>query len=135
MRRNRLIWRDLSVRRRYAPWHRGMLVADRDRARDFFIGAPFTLLPAIFALPVWAFLVEQPRFAYARIVGSVLLALLATAAAFGLTRLVSCFRGGEVDLYSALSVGVLLITFVVVAYTGMFVLLVKWNGPPSFLFR
>lgn len=131
MHRNRLIWRELSRRRGSAPWHH----LAPDRARDFFVGAPFALLPAILALPVWVFLVHLPRFHYARLTGGVLLAVLTAAAVVGIWRLVRCIRGGEVDLYAALAVGVLLITFVVFAYTGMFVLLVSWNGPPSFLFR
>jgi hypothetical protein len=135
MLRNRLIWRDLSRRRGYAPWQRGGTWAESHRAYDFFLGAPFALLPAILALPVWAFLVHLPRFRYARVSGGVLLGALLAAAAFGMARLVRCLRGGEVDLYAALAVGVLLITFVVFVYTGMFVLLVTFDGPPSYLFR
>jgi hypothetical protein len=52
-------------------------------------------------------------------VGVLLLAVMAISGALGVARLIRCLRG-EFDLLSALAFGALVLVFVIVMYTGIF---------------
>ena len=109
---------------RHAPREKPFLLKPRrssgqQRQRWLAWGALLAVPPALALLPVLGFLVVTPRFLHARALGVVLLAAIAGAEVRGTAWLVRCVRG-EFDLSSALAFGVLVILFVILMYTGIF---------------
>jgi ABC-type transporter Mla maintaining outer membrane lipid asymmetry permease subunit MlaE len=63
--------------------------------------------------------VVAPRFAYYRPIGLALLPILVLLIAFGLARIIRCLRH-DFDIISFLAFASLLIFFVILIYTGVF---------------
>ncbi len=82
-------------------------------------GALLTLAPALALLPVIGFLLVAPKFSHARILGSVLLLLIAVCEFKGVPRLARCLQG-EFDILGALAFGTLILLLVLLMYTGIF---------------
>lgn len=89
------------------------------RERALYLGAPLIVFPALAILPIVAFWVVAPRFAGSRPLGMGLLPLLLASIAFGVSRLAHCLRH-EFDIISFLACGSLVVFFVIVLYTGIF---------------
>lgn len=82
-------------------------------------GALLTLAPALALLPVIGFLVVAPRFAHARVLGALLLGVIAVCELQGVPRLARCLQG-EFDILGALAFGALVLLLVLLMYTGIF---------------
>ncbi len=82
-------------------------------------GALLSLPAALALLPTVALLVVTPRFAHARPLGVFLLAGIAVSEAKGIARLARTLRA-PFDLLSALAFGALVLLFVILMYTGIF---------------
>lgn len=102
---------------RVAALRRRLTWAERERA--LYTGAPLVVFPSLALLPVITFWVVAPRFVHARALGLALLPLLLAAIAFGMGRLARCLRH-EFDIISFLACGSLVVFFVIVLYTGVF---------------
>jgi hypothetical protein len=91
----------------------------QQRQRWLAWGALLTLLPGLLLLPVIGFLLISPRFAHARVLGAVLVALIALCEVLGVPRLARCLYR-EFDLLAALAFGALVLLLVILMYTGIF---------------
>lgn len=89
------------------------------RERALYLGAPLVVFPALALLPLITFWVVAPRFAHARPLGLALVPLLLACITFGMGRLARCLHH-EFDLISFLACGSLAVFFVIVLYTGVF---------------
>jgi hypothetical protein len=127
MLRRNLIWRDLPLRKNYAPWQRSREERYEARQRSFLHGASLALVPAIALLPAWVFLVHTPRFNNSETLAVVLFPALAISFATGVRKLVHCLLNRDFDAITAFAFGVLLILFVVLVYDGVFLYALRWG--------
>ncbi len=95
----------------------------RERERDFLIGAPLAIIPALGFLPAVVFLIVFPTIAYGRIIGTVVVAVCAILGAFGLWKLALGAVQRPWGIFNVLNVGTLLVLLVIAGYTGLFLAL------------
>lgn len=81
-------------------------------------GAPLVIFPALAAVPVAISLFVSPIFLHARLVGVLIVPLIAISEISGLTRLARCF-GSDFDVLSLLAGGVVFLLVVVVVCGGV----------------
>jgi hypothetical protein len=75
------------------------------------------LFPALAIAPVAISLIVEPAFAHARIVGCALIPLLGASMAYGLSRLVQCFRR-DMDVLTLFAGGTVVVLMVIAIATG-----------------
>ncbi|HYG99344.1 MAG TPA: hypothetical protein VD837_09450 [Terriglobales bacterium] len=109
-------WHTFSSRARLSP---------EQREREFLIGAPLAMAPAVFAIPVWLILVQAPPFRHALLVADVLYATFAIVLVVGTRKLVRCIRIRDLDLLSAMAFGILLVLCVMFVYACVFLFAVS----------
>jgi hypothetical protein len=95
----------------------------RERERDFMIGAPLAVIPALAFLPAVMFLIVFPRAAHGRAIGVFLVPVCALASGFGLWKLALGAVQKPWGIYNVLSFGVILVLLVIAGYTGLFLAL------------
>ena len=92
------------------PWKR--------REAALVWGAPLVLFPALAFIPVTVSLILQPGFPHARLLGGLLLPLLVTAMACGISRLAFCLHH-EFDVLSFFAGGTVVVLIVVSMCAGV----------------
>ena len=90
----------------------------REREDALVWGAPLVIFPALAAVPVAISFFVSPLFLHARLVGTVVVPLIAISEIVGLMRLARCF-GREFDVLSLLAGGVVFLLIVVVICGGV----------------
>ncbi len=90
------------------------------RQREFLLGTPLVLIPALFAFPAWVLLLHRPRFAHSEIVAAVLFPAFAAMVVIGVRKLVRCIDWRGIDMIGAMAFGVLLALFVMLLYAAVF---------------
>lgn len=101
--------------------HSAQLTAEQ-REREFLVGAPLVMIPALFSLPVWLLFVHVPRFRHSTAVANAIYVVFAIALLIGTRKLIRCLRVREIDLTSAMAFGVLLVLCVMLVYACIFFL-------------
>jgi hypothetical protein len=95
----------------------------REREREFLIGAPLAIIPALAFLPAITFLIVFPRIEYGRQIGAVVVPICAMAGSFGLWKLALGVVRKPWGIFNVLNVGALLVLLVIAGYTGLFLAL------------
>ncbi len=90
----------------------------RRRESDLVWGAPMTLFPALAIGPVTISFLLEPAFAHARVLGCLLVPLIAASIAYGLSRLASCFRR-DFDVLTLFAGGTIVVLMVIAMATGI----------------
>ncbi len=98
-------------------------MTSRERERDFLIGAPLAIIPALAFLPAVTFLIVFPRIEYGRLIGTFVVPLCAVAGSFGLWKLALGIVRKPWGIFNILNVGALLVLLVIAGYTGLFLAL------------
>ncbi len=94
-----------------------------EREREFFVGAPLAIMPALAFLPAIMFLIVKPVVAHGTAMAILLLPLCALAGSFGLWKLAIGVVQRPFTILNALSFGALLVLLIIAAYTGLFLAL------------
>jgi len=92
----------------------------KEREREFYIGAPLAIIPALSFLPAVMFLIVAPTIPYAHAIAAAGFPLLALLGSFGLWKLALGAVQRPFGILNALCVGALLVLLVIAAYTGLF---------------
>jgi hypothetical protein len=95
----------------------------KEREREFLIGAPLAIVPALVFLPVATFLIVFPQVAHGRSIGLFVLPACALAGGVGLWKLALGVVRKPWGIFNVLSFGALLVLLVIAAYTGLFLAL------------
>jgi len=95
----------------------------KERERDFLIGAPLAIIPALGFLPAVMFLIVFPRVAHGRAIGSLVVLACALVGSFGLWKLALGAIQKPWGIFNVLNVGALLVLLVIAGYTGLFLAL------------
>lgn len=106
-----------------AKWHifsRPGHLTPEQREREFLIGAPLVMIPAVFSIPVWLLLVHVPRFRFSTAVANMIYVGFAVSLTIGVHKLIRCMRVRQIDLTSAMAFGVLLVLCVMLVYACVF---------------
>ncbi len=90
------------------------------RQRQFLLGTPLVLLPAMFAFPAWILLVHQPKFPHSALLAGFLFPAFAVMSVVGVGKLIQCLNWRELDLIGAMAFGVLLVLGVMLLYAVVF---------------
>jgi hypothetical protein len=90
----------------------------RQREDALVWGAPLVVIPALAFVPLLVSFLFDPAFHHARVVGVILLPLLAIAEVSGLSRIARCFAR-EFDVLSVLAGGVVVILVVIAMCSGV----------------
>jgi hypothetical protein len=98
-------------------------MTSRERERQFLVGAPLAIVPALLFLPATTFLIIFPRFSHGRILGAVLLPICALVSCLGLWKLAIGAVQKPWGIFNVLSFGALTILLVIAGYTGLFLAL------------
>lgn len=98
-------------------------MTSRKRERDFLIGAPLAIVPALAFLPAVTFLIIFPRIEYGRLIGTIVVPLCAVAGSFGLWKLALGIVRKPWGIFNILNVVALLVLLVIAGYTGLFLAL------------
>ena len=99
------------------------------RQSCFLRGAPLALIPALFFLPSWLFLVHAPRFTHATLAAWIVFPLFAAMEIGGIRNLVTAMGRKRVDMTMAVAFGTMLILLVCWSYAVLFCLALKWELP------
>ena len=100
-----------------------MLMTLKEREREFLIGAPLAIVPALVFLPAVVFLIVFPRVAHGRVIGVFVVPACALASSFGLWKLSLGAVRKPWGIYNVLSFGAMLVLLVIAGYTGLFLAL------------
>jgi hypothetical protein len=92
----------------------------RDRERLFYWGSALALLPAVAFLPAFVALIFHPAISHAALYAAILFPVMAAAEFLGVFKLVQSCVQRPFTLLTMLSFGALLVLLVIVAYTGIF---------------
>src|SRR5271165_2914855 len=95
----------------------------REREREFLIGAPLAIVPALVFLPAVMFLMVVPQVRHGRAIGLFVLPACALTSSFGLWTLALGAVRKPWGIYNVLSFGAMLVLLVIAAYTGVFLAL------------
>ena len=95
----------------------------KERERDFLIGAPMALVPALCVLPAIVFLVIFSRVPHGRCIAAFLLPLCALIGCFGLSKIAMGVVEKPWGIFNMLCFGTLLMLVVIAGYTGAFLAL------------
>ena len=95
----------------------------KERERNFLIGAPLAIIPALALLPAVMFLIVFPRVAHGRLIGAIVILLCALVGSFGLWKLALGAVQKPWGIFNVLNVGALIILLVIAGYTGLFLAL------------
>lgn len=104
-------------------WHifsRPAQLTPEQREREFLIGAPLVMIPAVFSIPVWLLFVYTPRFRYSTALAEIIYIAFAVSLVIGVRKLIRCLRVRQIDLTSAMAFGVLLVLCVMLVYACVF---------------
>lgn len=97
-----------------------MFIADKQRERDFLIGAPMAVIPALCVLPVIVFLVIFPRIEHGRTIAALALPVCALTGSFGLAKVAIGAVEKPWGIFNVLNFATLLVLWVIAGYTGVF---------------
>jgi hypothetical protein len=100
-----------------------MSLTAKEREREFLIGLPLAVVPALCVLPAILFLVIFPRVPHGRWVAAFVLPVCALTGCLGLSKIALGAVEKPWGLLNMLSFGTLLVLVVIAAYTGMFLAL------------
>jgi len=95
----------------------------KERERQFLIGAPLAVVPALAFLPAVMFLIVFPQVTYGRAMGLVVVPTCALTSCFGLWKLAMGAVQKPWGIFNVLSFGALLVLLVIAGYTGVFLAL------------
>jgi hypothetical protein len=95
----------------------------REREREFLIGAPLAVVPALAFLPAVTFLIVFPQVAHGRVIGWMVVPACALVSGIGLWKLALGAVQKPWGIYNVLSFGALVALLVVAGYTGVFLAL------------
>jgi hypothetical protein len=95
----------------------------REREREFLIGAPLAVVPALAFLPAVTFLIVFPQVARGRAIGFFVVPACALASSFGLWKVAWGAVQKPWGIYNVLSFGTLMVLLVIAGYTGLFLAL------------
>lgn len=104
--------RALSGRRQLTP---------DERQASFFQGAALALLPSIFLLPLWFFLLRAPRLAHGRTIAALAFSVVAGLIAQGVRKLVGAMDLKDTDLTTVMAFGVLVVLAGLLVYAAVVV--------------
>jgi hypothetical protein len=90
-----------------------------ERQTEFLYGAALALIPAMFLVPLWFFLLRAPRFAHGRTVAALLFSVLAGLIVQGVRKLIRAMNLRELDLTTATSFGVLVVLVALLGYAAV----------------
>jgi len=96
----------------------------KQREREFMIGAPLAIVPALALLPAVTFLIVFPQVTHGRAVGLLLVPVCALASCFGLWKLAMGAVEKPWGIFNVLSFGALFVLVVIAGYTGLFLALI-----------
>ncbi len=99
-------------------------MTSKERERDFLVGAPLAVLPALCVLPTIVFLVIFPRIEHGRMIAVFVLLLCALAGSFGLAKVALGVVEKPWGIFNLLSFAALLVLLVIAGYTGLFLAVV-----------
>jgi len=99
----------------------------RERENSLMLAAPLVLLPAISVLPTVAFLIYEPAFPYAPVLGTLLLVGYGIAEVAGIRKLADCVKL-EFDVISFLAWGTVVILIVIVICVGVLLVGLVFRG-------
>ena len=100
-----------------------MTLSAKERERNFLIGAPLAIIPALAFLPAVVFLIVFPSIPYGRLLGAIVIPMCAVVGSFGLWKLALGAVQKPWGIFNVLNVGALLVLLVIAAYTGLFLAL------------
>jgi hypothetical protein len=95
----------------------------KERERNFLIGAPLAIIPALAFLPAVMFLIVFPRVAHGRAIGCVVVPACALVSSFGLWKLALGAVQKPWGIFNVLNAGALIVLLVIASYTGLFLAL------------
>jgi hypothetical protein len=98
-----------------------------ERQMNFFQGTALALIPAMFLLPLWFFLLRAPLLAHGRTIAALAFSLIAGLVAQGVRKLIRSMDLRDLDLTTATAFGVLLVLSCILVYAGL-VLFALFNG-------
>jgi hypothetical protein len=97
----------------------------REREREFFIGAPLAIIPALGFLPAVIFLIIAPIVAHGTVLAAFILPGLALIGCFGLWKLAVSAVEKPFNVLNVFSFAALLILLIIASYTGLFLALIS----------
>jgi hypothetical protein len=100
-----------------------MPLSAKQRERNFFIGAPLAIIPALSFLPAIVFLIVFPRIPHARLIGTIAIVACAVLGSLGLWKLALGAVEKPWGIFNVLNVGALIVLMIIAAYTGLFLAL------------
>lgn len=96
----------------------------KEREREFFVGAPLAILPALAFLPAVMFLLVVPKVAHAQAIALFVLPACALVSSFGLWKLAFGVVQKPWGIFNVISFGALVVLLVIAAYTGFFLAMI-----------
>lgn len=90
-----------------------------ERQTEFLYGAALALIPAMFLVPLWFFLLRAPKFAHGRTIAALLFSVLAGFIVQGIRKLTRAMNLRDLDLTTATSFGVLVVVLVLLGYAAV----------------
>jgi hypothetical protein len=90
----------------------------QQREANLVWGAPLVLFPALALVPVIVSLILEPMFGYARVLGFLMVPVLAFSAIAGLGRLAACFRR-DFDVITFFAGGTVVVLVVICMSAGV----------------
>ena len=100
-----------------------MPLSAKERERNFLIGAPLAIIPALAFLPTVMFLIVFPRAPHGRLIGAGVIFACAVLGSLGLWKLALGAVQKPWGIFNVLNVGALLVLLVIAGYTGLFLAL------------
>jgi len=100
-----------------------MTLSAKQRERNFLIGAPLAIIPALAFLPAVVFLIVFPHVPHGRLIGTVAVLICAVLGSLGLWKLALGAVQKPWGIFNVLNVGALVVLLVIAAYTGLFLAL------------
>jgi len=100
-----------------------MKMSAKERERNFLIGAPLAIIPALAFLPAVMFLIVFPRIPHGRLLGWFVILACALAGSVGLWKLALGAVEKPWGIFNVLNVSALLVLLVIAGYTGLFLAL------------
>ena len=97
-----------------------MFMTDKERERDFLVGAPMAVIPALCVLPVIVFLGIFPRIEHGRAIAAFVLPLCSLAGSFGLAKVAVGAVEKPWGIFNMLNFATLAVLWVIAGYTGLF---------------
>jgi hypothetical protein len=98
-----------------------------ERELQFLQGSALTLIPAMFLVPLFMFLLRAPSLTVGRTIAAIVFSVLAGLILQGLRKLVRAMTLHELDLTTAMAFGVLIVFCVLIGYSTI-LLFALWHS-------